>query len=134
MPSLPWTTCDGADPGASAVVMASRFRVRRYRDVPRFLIDSVRIRRQVRSAPGALGVSLTAQLLRREFLTLSAWSDHTAVRNLVRAEPHASAMQRHRSVTSESTFVFFDVTTAQLPPHLDDARHRLDKQRAGLSD
>ena len=67
-------------------------RIRRYRDVPRFLLDSLLIRRQVRFTTGALGVGLKAYPLRREFLTLSAWSDRGAIRDLVRAEPHASAI------------------------------------------
>ena len=56
-------------PTAPAVVMASRFRLRRLRDVPRFFLDAMRIHRQVRAADGALGVSLVAHPLRREFFT-----------------------------------------------------------------
>ena len=101
MPTIPWRAAQPAStpsPTATpAVVMASRFELRHLRDVPRFLLDSLRIRRQVLRANGALGVSLVAHPLRRQFLTLSAWSDRNAVNELVRAEPHRSAMRRHRS-------------------------------------
>ena len=53
--------------------------LRRLRDVPRFFLDAMRIHRQVRAADGALGVSLVAHPLRREFFTLSAWRDRAAV-------------------------------------------------------
>jgi hypothetical protein len=66
--------------------MVSRFELKRLQDVPRFLLDSVRIRRQVLRANGALGVSLIAHPLRRQFLTLSAWGDRQAVNGLVRTE------------------------------------------------
>jgi hypothetical protein len=110
--------------------MASRFELKRLRHVPRFLLDSVRIRRQVLRANGALGVSLIAHPLRRQFLTLSAWSDRTAVNELVRTEPHRSAMQRHRWAMTEATFTFWEVDHADLPIDWDDARRRLDADHA----
>jgi hypothetical protein len=105
--------------------MASRFRVRRLRDVPRFFLDSMRIHRQVLGADGALGVSLVAHPLRREFLTLSAWSDRQALDALVRTDPHRSAMRRHHPAMAESSFTFWEVPYADLPVDWDDARRRL---------
>ena len=131
MPTLPWITLRSVEPGATALVMASRFRVRRGRDVARFLVDSMRIHRQVRAADGALGVSLVARPLRREFLTLSAWRDRSALDALVRAQPHAGAMRRHRPAMAESTFTFWTVPADGLPVPWDDARRRLDEERAG---
>jgi hypothetical protein len=130
MPTLPWITVRSAEPGAPALVMASRFRLRRRRDVPRFLLDSLRVHRQVRAADGALGVSLVARPLRREFLTLSAWQDRSALDAFVRAQPHAGAMRRHRPAMAESTFTFWTVPGGGAPIPWDDARRRLDDQRA----
>lgn len=131
MPTLPWHTVQRpGTPAATATVMASRFRVRRLRDVPRFFLDSMRIYRQVLDADGALGVSLVARPLRREFLTLSAWSDRNALNALVRTDPHRSAMRRHHSAMAESSFTFWEVACAELPVNWDDARSRLDARRA----
>ena len=130
MPTLPWLNLDTLEPGATALVMASRFRVRRPRDVPRFFADSMRIHRQVRAADGALGVSLIARPFRREFLTLSAWRDRGALDALVRAQPHAGAMRRHRPAMAESTFTFWTVPADGMPVSWDDARRRLDDERA----
>jgi hypothetical protein len=130
MATLPWISLRSSDTGDTALVMASRFRVRRLRDVPRFLVDSLRIHRQVRAADGALGVSLIARPLRREFLTLSAWRDRAAIDALVRAQPHAGAMRRHRPVMAESTFTFWEVRADRLPVRWDDARRRLEEERA----
>jgi quinol monooxygenase YgiN len=124
MPALPWMSLN--DPGPTTVVMASRFRLRRFRDVPRFFLDSMRIHRQVRGADGALGISLVARPVRREFLTLSAWRDRAALMALVRTQPHASAMVRHRPAMAESTFTFWEVPADGLPVSWDEARRRLD--------
>jgi heme-degrading monooxygenase HmoA len=131
MPTLPWRAVQ--HPGAqapTAVVMASRFRVRRFRDVPRFFLDSMKIHRQVLDADGALGVSLVAHPLRREFLTLSAWSDRSSLNALVRTDPHHSAMRRHHPVMAESSFTFWEVPSGDLPIDWHDARHRLDAGRS----
>ena len=130
MPTLPWISVHSVGPGAPAVVMASHFRVRRLRDVPRFFVDSMRIHREVRAADGALGVSLVAHPVRREFLTLSAWRDRGALDALVRAQPHAGAMRRHRRAMAESTFTFWTVATDQLPVTWEEARRRLEEERA----
>jgi heme-degrading monooxygenase HmoA len=105
--------------------MASRFRLRRLRDVPRFFLDAMRIHRQVRAADGALGVSLVARPLQREFFTLSAWRDRAAVDALVRAEPHRSAMGRHHEDMEDAAFRFWEVPPDALPPSWDEAYRRL---------
>ena len=131
MPAPPWRAMQHTGSPTTVVVMASRFQVRRLRDVPRFFLDSLRIRRQVINADGALGVSLVARPLRREFLTLSAWRDRAALNGLVRTEPHRSAMRRHHPVMADSQFSFWQATLADLPIEWDDARRRLDEQHVG---
>jgi heme-degrading monooxygenase HmoA len=127
MPTLAWrATPAAASPDPPAVVMASRFQLGRARNVPRFLYDSLRIRRQVLRTPGALGVSLIARPLKRQFLTLSAWTSAEALNQLVREEPHRSAMKRHRAGMADAQFVFWNTDAADLPVAWDDAIGRLD--------
>jgi heme-degrading monooxygenase HmoA len=123
MPTLPWTATRTPVTTDAPLVMASRFRLRRFRDVLPFLRDAIRIRDQVRRSDGALGVSLVARPLRREFATLSAWRDRDALNAMVRTEPHRSIMSRYRAVMADSTFVFYE--PEQFPPDWDDARRRL---------
>jgi hypothetical protein len=124
MPTLPWTDVETADRTASEpLVMASRFQLRSYRDVLPFLRDAMRVRTLVRRSPGALGVSLVARPLRREFATLSAWRDRESLDAMVRAEPHRSIMGRYRAAMADSQFVFY--APAEYPPTWDEARGRL---------
>ena len=62
MPTLPWTKVNETST-ADAVVMASRFKLRTWRHVLPFFLDSMRIHRQVRGADGAYGVSLELPIL-----------------------------------------------------------------------
>ncbi len=127
MPTLTWQqNHSNADPSATVVVMSSKFRVRRYIDVPRFFVDSVRIYRQMQRADGALHISLEAHPVRREFLTLSTWRDRAALDNSVRAEPHRSSMSRHRQAMAQATFIFWEAPCEGIPIQWSEARRRLE--------
>ncbi|WNO74847.1 DUF3291 domain-containing protein [Streptomyces sp. AM8-1-1] len=128
MPTLPWATPNPARPDTTAFVMASRLDVRSAKDVPRFFLKSLSAWGQVRKAPGALGASLEAQLLKGVFFTLSAWEDKEALYTYARTEPHKSIMTGLRSVMSESTFTFWEVPVAELPITWKDAKRRIEDQ------
>jgi hypothetical protein len=128
VPTLPWTKPNPARPDTTAFVMASRLDVRSGRDTPRFFLKSLFAWRQVRKAPGALGASLEAQLLKGVFYTLSAWEDKDALYTYARTEPHKSIMTGLRSVMSDSTFTFWEVPVAELPIAWDDAKRHIEEQ------
>ena len=125
MPTLPWIPVSQAAPTSEVVVMASRFRVRGFRHVLPFFIDAMRVLAQMRKADGAVGVSLVAHPLRREFATLSAWRDRAALDAAVRGEPHVSVMRRQRAAMAESTFRFWNAPAAALPVTWEDADQHL---------
>src|SRR5207248_2495933 len=89
MPTIPWMTVNPPT-GSEVQVMASRLEVRALRDVPGFFLASLALLRQARNSPGALGITLKADLLRRTFWTLSAWTDKDALSAYATAEPHKS--------------------------------------------
>lgn len=135
MPTLPWVVPNPPSPDTQAYVMASRFEVRSYRDVPRFFVKSLSAWRQVRSAPGALGASLIAQPWKRTFYTLSAWADRDALYAYARAEPHRGIMTALRSTMRGSVFTFWEVSAEQLPITWEEAHRRLaDRERADAAD
>lgn len=119
MATLRWTspTNTGETVGrAEVVVMASRFDLRHYRDVPRFLLAALRIRRQMLAAPGCLGVSLIAKPLQKGFYTLSAWRSREDLDAAVQLEPHVSSMTGFRSLMAASLFAFWTRAATDLPP------------------
>ncbi|MFF0062929.1 DUF3291 domain-containing protein [Streptomyces sp. NPDC005279] len=128
MPTLPWVTPNPAPPGAQAFVMASRFEVRSFGDVPRFFWKSLAAWRQARSAPGAFGASLVARPTKRVFLTLSAWESRDALYAYARTEPHRGIMTGLRATMRDSTFTFWDVPVEQLPIGWDEAERRIAEQ------
>ncbi|PLV48028.1 hypothetical protein X011_17800 [Mycobacterium tuberculosis variant microti OV254] len=106
--------------------MASRFELRSLRDVPRFLLAAMRIRRQMLKSPGVLGLSLIAKPLNKSFFTLSAWQDREALDAAVPRQPHARTMEHFHSGMAGSRFVFWTVPRSELPIKWRDALRRLD--------
>ena len=94
IPDLPWTADHlGDGPG---VVHVTHLHLRRLRDVPAFLRDSLAIRAQAAASPGARSLVLRARPFTRRFTTVSWWDDGAAVRAFVRTDPHRAAMARWR--------------------------------------
>jgi hypothetical protein len=127
VPTIPWTAPKPPLPHDGPVtVMTSRLELRRLSDIPSFLIGAVRIRRQMLSSPGALGVSLIARPLRRTFWTLSAWQDQAALSAAIDRRPHRQIMTRFRPRMAASSFITWTAPATALPIRWDDALRRLD--------
>jgi heme-degrading monooxygenase HmoA len=135
MPTLPWATpasisnsgsgqpadADAEPPGSEVQVMASRFVLRSRRDTVRMLRHASAVRRALLGSPGALGVSLVARPLRREYWTLSAWSDRASLDAFVAHPVHRAAMAALAPTMAESAFRFWTQPASALPPSWDDA-------------
>lgn len=129
MPDIPWSTPTQASPGAEVYVMASRFETATLAGAFRFFLKAPGIIGQIRKAPGAHGVALRARVLRRTFLTLSAWEDRDALHRFARGEPHRSSSRAAAAFMKESAFTFWTVRADELPIGWAEAERRLAEQR-----
>ncbi len=125
MPDIPWTTPTAAAPDAEVYVMASRFETATLAGAVRFFLKAPGIILQIRKAPGAHGVALRARVLRRTFLTLSAWEDRDALHRFARSEPHRTSSRAASAYMKESAFTYWTVPAAELPLTWDEAERRL---------
>ena len=132
MPTLPWTPrpAKAAASDNELLVMASRFELNTYRKVVPFFVAALRVCQQTRRADGAIGVTLIAHPLRREFFTLSSWRDRAAVNAMVGAEPHLSIMNAFRDETADAAFVFWTIPTATRPTWTDAHQRLIDQRRS----
>ena len=128
MPALPWFQASTADPGTELTVMASRLPLHAYRHIPGFLRWTMRIRGQLADAPGLVGYSLDARVVRKTFWTLSAWTSGEAIETFVRRDPHRAGMTAIRPHMRGPAFVFWTATPKDLPLRWDEARARIDEK------
>ncbi|WP_404957495.1 DUF3291 domain-containing protein [Streptomyces sp. 147326] len=130
MPDIPWSTPTQASPDAEVYVMASRFETATLAGAVTFFLKAPGIVLQIRKAPGAHGAALRARVLRRTFLTLSAWEDRDALYRFARSEPHRSSSRAAAAFMKESVFTFWTVRADELPIGWEEAERRLAEQKA----
>lgn len=124
MPKLAWTP-GGYHEGGELHVLTSRLPLNSYRDVPRFLKWTLKIRKQLRADPGCAGHALDAHLFRKTFLTLSAWQDQEAMMRFVRSGDHALMLADMKGRLGTSQFVESSAPSASLPLKWAEALERL---------
>ena len=135
MPTLPWAPgTAAAQPTDAVVVLGSRLELQSYWPILGFLRAAMSVRKQVRNSPGALGVSLVAQPVRKTFWTLSAWVDQAALNAFVGKEPHHSVMTHFRPEMASSTFTNFTIRPDQVPARNSNAQDLWDLAREKLSE
>jgi heme-degrading monooxygenase HmoA len=91
--AIPWVRVDRSYVGP-VVVQGTNVELRRIRDVPAFVVMSMRIHRQVRRSPGAVGVALLSRPWQMRFVSVSAWRSEEDLRAFVRDPIHVAAMRR----------------------------------------
>jgi hypothetical protein len=133
MPKLPWKTVGEVDPGAECTVMGSRLPLRHYRHVLGFMRWTMKIRRQLAGTEGLLGYALDAQIGKKTFWTVSAWSGRDHLRRFDRADPHHEATEAIRPRMLPSTFVFWTATAKDLPIAWDEVRQRIEAAPGGAA-
>jgi hypothetical protein len=129
MPPLPWTTISEVDADTDTVVMASRLPLRSYLKVPGFLRRTLQIRKQLAHAPGLVGYALDAQLFRKTFWTVSAWTSREALEQFAGANPHHTATASIRPDMLPTTFVFWTAPAGDLPIAWAEVRRRVRERR-----
>lgn len=102
-------------PRTSAVVVATRFVVRRRRDTLPFLRAALASGREAEAIPGFLGGTVLADLWNRRFWTVSLWASPEAVRSYGSAPTHATAMRRTQDWAAESQVERWRTTIPNIP-------------------
>ena len=115
MPALPWTSHATPEPEANYVVMGSTLPLRGYRFIPRFMSQSMKVRRQLATVDGLIGYGLNARLLHKEFWTVSVWESREHLERFSSADPHRTIIRTKPQRMGQSKFVFWTCTGRELP-------------------
>ena len=107
-------------------VSITRLRVRAWRYLPGFVIQSFRAARQAKLAAGNVAVSLLRDA-DRAFWTRTVWRDEAAMRSFMRSGVHRRVMARLPEWCDEATLVHW-VQDANEPPSWPEAHRRLQQE------
>jgi heme-degrading monooxygenase HmoA len=125
VPATPWTARTTPDSDATYVVMGTYLPLRGYRYIPRFLADSMKVRRQLAGTDGLIGYALDAKIGRKEFLTVSVWENREALDRFSKEEPHAAITRDKPKRMGPSKFRTWEATGAEVPVGWDAVRLHL---------
>ena len=115
MPASPWISVNPVDRQREYLALLTSLPLRRYRSIPRFMLYSFRVMRQLKRTPGLLGYSLLAELSRKQFWTLSVWEDDHALSEFVPRMPHGEVMLKLDGKMGHTGFWRWKVKGSELP-------------------
>ena len=126
MPALRWTTVSSpSDATGACTIFAAQLPLRYYRQMPRLMWLTLRIRRQLTHTPGLLGYATDLEIRHKTLWTSSAWTHRTALAAFDQAAPHQTAKQALRNAILAPTFAVWTCRIDQLPVPRHEIRARL---------
>jgi hypothetical protein len=120
----PWKKLAVTAENREYVALLSYLPLRSYWRVPAFFRYTFQIQRQMLETPGAIGYAMRAQVLSRNFWTLSVWENDKALMDFVRKAPHGEAMKMIAPDMGPTKFTRWKVTGDAVPPSWDEAMKR----------
>jgi hypothetical protein len=127
VPALPWrTVASPRDRAGGCTIFAAHLPLRRYRDMPRLLWLTLRIRRQLGHSPGLLGYAMDFEIRHKTLWISSAWVNRTGLAAFDRAVPHRVAKRALNCAIRTPTFRLWTCPIDQLPVPWHETRARLE--------
>jgi hypothetical protein len=122
-----WKVLAPVDAGREYVALLSYLPMRSYLKVPLFFRFTYGIYGQLLANSGAVGFSLRAKVLSRQFWTLSVWESDRALMEFVANVPHGKIMKALAPHMGATAFTRWKIRGSQIPPRWDDAMRRSEK-------
>ena len=123
----PWKGLAPVDGGREYIALLSYLPLRSYLKVPLFFRFTYDVYRQLLANSGAVGFSLRAKVLSRQFWTLSVWESDRALMEFVAHVPHGKIMKALAAHMGATAFTRWKIPGSQIPPRWDDAMRRSEK-------
>jgi hypothetical protein len=120
----PWKMLAPVDVGREYVALLSYLPLRSYLKMPLFARFSYAIHRQMLVTPGAVGYSMRAKVLSRQFWTLSVWESERALMEFVAKVPHGKIMKALAPHMGATAFSRWKILGSGIPPRWEDAIRR----------
>ena len=125
MPALPWKSFAAPQRGREYHAVLSYLPLNKFRAMPKFMRYTFQIRRELAASKGLVGYSLDANVLSRDFWTLSVWQDRESLRRFVQRNPHGRVMTDLLPDMGQTRFLPFKVDGSSIPPDWEGAKRRM---------
>jgi hypothetical protein len=121
---LPWKVVSPAEKDREYMALLSYLPLRSYSKIPALVRYMFQIQGQMARTRGAIGYSMRAKVLSRNFWTLSVWEDERALMEFVRRAPHGEVMKSIAPHMGATKFTRWKLLGSAVPPKWDEAMQR----------
>jgi heme-degrading monooxygenase HmoA len=125
MPALPWNSFASPESDREYTAMVSYLPLNKFRALPKFMLYTRQIQRPLAESEGLIGYSMDANVVGKEFWTLSVWEDAEALRRFVHRTPHDEIMRD----MGRTEFVRWKSKGSSVPPDWGAAKDRVREQQ-----
>ena len=118
MPEIKWTPVAKVktDPGREYIALITYLPLTTHWIIPKFLYLTGQIQKQLARSEGALGYSLIAYILKKEFWTMSVWEDEDSLSKFVKTGAHLRTMRElSRYLSDQRQFVKVNIKGSEIP-------------------
>ena len=133
MPALPWKSFAAPESGREYTALLSYLPLNKWRAMPKFVRYTYQIQRQLADSEGLVGYSMHANVVGKEFWTLSVWEDEETLRRFVRRTPHGRVMTDLLPDMGQTEFLPFKLDGSSVPPDWVDTKRRMRERRTDTS-
>jgi heme-degrading monooxygenase HmoA len=125
MPALPWKSFATPEKDREYTAMVSYLPLNKFRALPKFMRYTFQVQHQLAASEGLVGYSMDANILAKEFWTLSVWEDAEALRRFVHRDPHDEVMRDLLADMGRTEFVRWKASGSSVPPDWGAAKERV---------
>ena len=129
-----WKLLAPIDPDQSYLALASRIPPKSVKSTWKLFRGSRAVADQLASAEGAVGFSLLARPLRKEYATISLWVDDAALDAFARSSAHGRLQHELAAEMGDTTFVRWTVPGSHGAPTWSEALARLEDPHQPATD
>jgi hypothetical protein len=125
MPAVPWKSFAAPESDREYTAMLTYLPLNKWRAIPKFMRYTSQIRRQLADSEGLIGYALDANVLKRDFWTLSVWEDEESLKRFVQRNPHSRVMTDLLRDMGQTEFLPFKVDGSSIPPDWEGTKRRM---------
>jgi hypothetical protein len=130
MPALPWKSFVSPESDKEYTAMVTFLPLNKFRAIPKFMRYTRQIQRQLAGSEGLIGYSMDANVVGKQFWTLSVWEDPQALRRFVHRTPHDEVMRDLLPEMGQTEFVQWKAKGSSVPPDWGAAKERVRARQA----
>ena len=127
----PWKWITSPEPDGEYLVLASSIPPRSRSSTGRLFRGASAVRKQLAKTEGVVGFSMLARPLRKQYATLSIWSDEQALAKFAADSPHGDLMSDLSPDMGPTRFVRWTIRGSEGRPSWSEALGRLAETDTG---